>query len=260
MSVSKNSSKKLSPQQFFQELFKDLLTSGKRFIEVRKINHKTNRVHRQFCEDLDSLFEAIKKQAKGTGCYFGVHPRDKRDGTAAAVSVVTCLYADLDYKDFPKGKREIEGIFDALTDKGLPPTTIIKTGNGFHAYWLLEEAKPADDSYSQLLKDFQSIIRSDPVHDLPRIMRTPGTQNYKDPKNPKTCKIISADYSRRYSLADFETFIHDSGDETETQEDAGEGEIREGERNKTLTSLAGSMRRGGMRLLRRQGGHRGSGK
>ncbi len=131
MSVSKNSSKKLSPQQFFQELFKDLLTSGKRFIEVRKINHKTNRVHRQFCEDLDSLFEAIKKQAKGTGCYFGVHPRDKRDGTAAAVSVVTCLYADLDYKDFPKGKREIEA--SSLNPRS-PCVPLSLTGNNWDTW------------------------------------------------------------------------------------------------------------------------------
>lgn len=247
MATKSNTSKK-QVRQYVKELYGHTLASGNQFFEVRKINHKTGHVQSQFYKNLDSVFREIEEQEKGWDYYFGVHPRDKEDGSASAVTIVLCLYADLDFKNFENGQEGVQEILDFLGENNLPPTVVIETGNGVHTYWFLNEAESVKDpsSYCRILQAVQTILGSDPIHDLPRIMRVPGTQNYKDPKNPKTCKIISADYSRRYSLADFETFIHDSGDETQTQEDTGEGEIREGKRNNTLTSMAGSMRRPGM--------------
>ena len=46
----------------------------------------------------------------------------------------------------------------------------------------------------------------DPVHDLARVMRVPGTQNVKRPDQPLPVTILQIDTSRRYNPQDFEEY------------------------------------------------------
>jgi len=43
----------------------------------------------------------------------------------------------------------------------------------------------------------------DNVCDISRIMRVPGFNNLKDPKNPKPCKVVEFNPSQRYKISDF---------------------------------------------------------
>jgi len=97
------------------------------------------------------------------------------------------------------------------------PTIVVSSGAGIHCYWCFKEPLEITDATRQqaqlLLTGFQSTIRNaaaakgwklDSTHDLARILRLPGTLNYKsDPPRPVT--IISHD-GPRYNLDDLEQF------------------------------------------------------
>jgi hypothetical protein len=68
---------------------------------------------------------------KDKNVFFGACPRFTKDGTKAGVKTVTCLWADLDGKDYEGGKEEALRVLMAFP---IPPTVIIDSGNGYHAY------------------------------------------------------------------------------------------------------------------------------
>jgi len=49
------------------------------------------------------------------------------------------------------------------------------------------------------------------LSDLARVLRIPGTQNVKEPANPKAVAVYSFDKDRRYNLSDFEEFLDAAG-------------------------------------------------
>ena len=63
-----------------------------------------------------------------------------------------------------------------------------------------------------ILKGLARVLGADHCFDLPRILRVPGTKNYKDQNNPKDVKIIAFEPDLRYSLNDFIQFKVDVED------------------------------------------------
>ena len=233
--------------RFLKELrYEELLEHRGLFIEYRSINHRTRKVHQLFCNSLDNFIKAISPGARGVDKYFGPHPRNSKNGSSQSVSTVTCLFADMDFKNFEGEKEEA---CRTLEDFRFEPTVIVDSGHGLHPYFFLKEPEDLDDPKEYILnsRGLQRALGSDRVHDLARIMRIPGTDNLKDPKNPRPCHIVSANYDRRYSLDDFEMFRDiETGPEQNQEATPNEREFREGRRNSSLTSLAGTMRRRGM--------------
>ena len=101
----------------------------------------------------------------------------------------------------------------------IPISLAVDSGNGIHAYWLLKTPYRTDtdelrDKAETCLKGWERYIngramqehgwRFDAVYDLPRMLRTPGTTNFKTEEHP-CCQVI---YSSgiRYDLADFEPY------------------------------------------------------
>lgn len=79
----------------------------------------------------------------------------------------------------------------------LPYPAVISSGNGLHVYWILE--KPiTPNKWSPIAKALRDAcidlnLKADHgiTIDIARILRVPGTKNYKDPKNPKPVEILS---------------------------------------------------------------------
>ena len=70
---------------------------------------------------------------------------------------------------------------------GLPLPTIVNSGGGLHVYWPLTEDVPAQD-WVEHARKLKALCRThnlgaDPAitADAARILRVPGTQNYKEP-------------------------------------------------------------------------------
>ncbi len=109
--------------------------------------------------------------------YFGACPRDRKDGSKAAVSLAPGLWVDLDWKTFPGGEAEAREVLDAFRPA---PTWVIRTGGGWHCYWQLREPVPADDAFEARLKRLAAVLRADPAAaEKARVLRVPASWNHK---------------------------------------------------------------------------------
>lgn len=181
------------------------------FMELRLLPEpEGNGAVSRFYESIDQLIEALPKtveQQNGNGVFVGVCPRSQHDGKKTSVKQVCCLWIDLDAKDFTGGKEEA---WQRLCEFPLRPTMITDSGNGYHAYWCLNEpiliqGKPdihRMEGFNRRLAallngDFQSV-------ELARVLRLPGSWNLKDAACPLPVKICEVEPNRRYSLSAFD--------------------------------------------------------
>jgi len=124
------------------------------------------------------------------------------------------VWADIDLKSDAHQKAALPATVEEALDllpKQLPPTFLVRTGNGLHAWWLFREPlifetdEERRDAASLVCR-WQTLLRLnaaargwafDRLSDLARVLRIPGTQNCKDPRNPKPVSIYSQT-DRRY--------------------------------------------------------------
>lgn len=132
-----------------------------------------------------------------------VTPTPSKRGDELTVSYQTAIVVDIDIKsDAHKNENLATSWDEAKSFLPFQPSLIIHSGYGLHAYYLLDEPiSITDENRTQckrrnnLLLD---IVRSrangkkiDGVGDLPRILRTPGTYNYKlGFENAPLCHIV----------------------------------------------------------------------
>jgi len=158
--------------------------------------------------------------------YFGVGLRrddlgsSKRGGNND-VCAITALWADIDIRGeahketaLPQDETEALKFLNSLPH---PPSIVVLSGNGLHAYWLLK--KPlviATDAHrkniSNMLKGWQLYINGiarnlgwklDNTSDLSRVLRIPGGINHKLGNNVRSAVIAESDvrYSPQYFTA-----------------------------------------------------------
>ena len=155
--------------------------------------------------------------ARGTNWYFGVHPctaippcnahgEVKKPAFVRAqkryIAALNCLYAEFDVKDYG-GKAEIAQHLEALPIA--PPSVLIGSGGGLHGYWLLQEPFLCDtpdrlEAARIIQQLWVSTVGGDlAVHDLTRVLRVPGTLNFKyDP--PRPVEYINCNLSALFPL------------------------------------------------------------
>lgn len=124
----------------------------------------------------------------------GVCPRVARN--LATPSLARVLWADLD------GVGPEDAV-DSLSGLGIPePTMAVNSGHGTHLYWKLREPVPANDvrPYTRWLS--HNIPGGDGgTYDPTRVLRIPGTTNFKEPAAP--CEIVTHEEARVYPISDF---------------------------------------------------------
>jgi hypothetical protein len=206
-----------------------------------------------------SSTEAAAREAVSLGfiydVYVGVAPRWGSDGTRVGVRRLGALWADLD----AKGEHTVGSRLRQLEDLTCHPSILVLTGGGCHAYWLL--SRPADGL--EQLEQAEGVMRwlgqrlgGDPVWDRARILRVPGTCNYKY-ELPRPVELERFEPRLRYDLDQLEEMseaFHEAGapegvptaERSSVRRDALAAPIREGERNVTLASVAGSLRDRGL--------------
>lgn len=144
-----------------------------RFIKNGKVKQLFYRLaYRDNLEHLQA--DAQSMDADGWDCYFGVLPRLAKTGTADGVAEGgRVLWADLDTKSRPKAAA-----FDALGRVTVPPSIIVDSGYGYHAYWLLSNT-PTWETARATMKGIALAVGGDNVSDKARVLRLPGTHNHK---------------------------------------------------------------------------------
>ena len=131
--------------------------------------------------DIEAFVRKWDRPHRGT--YFCVNPL--KPGTTRAkanVAELNGLHVDIDFKDVEDGP---DAVLAAIRSVALPPTMVVSSGNGAHAYWFFHEALPATpenvERIEQTLRRLCAHLGGDPaVCEVSRLMRLPGTHNTKD--------------------------------------------------------------------------------
>ena len=116
------------------------------------------------------LATLIELNNNGAGIYVTVNKTKKRGRTTGDIVAIRAHFADAD-----------NGPIDSFP---ISPSIIVGTKNGAHYYWLTFPGEPLED-FSPLQRAIINHLGTDKcVHDLPRVLRMPGFNHLKDPKNP----------------------------------------------------------------------------
>jgi hypothetical protein len=182
---------------FLRHLFKPY---GDGFIEIRPLSkHKphANRTTYRLPECLkgdagQALSQHIMSLAmRGYDVYVGVCPRVAPEGPGRklgkdAIEQVGAVWLDLD----AKVPGSSQGLLDSCD-------IVVSTGNGWHGYKILTSPKQCKSARERTLleyriRDFADKLLpgTDNVSNLDRILRVPGTLNWKNPDEPKAVTLL----------------------------------------------------------------------
>ncbi len=179
---------------------------------VAKSQADALKVIRRFAAGTDDIYFALASYKQG------FHPRPK-DGKKVLrvrdnVSDLQALWFDIDFKG---GLSDPTAVVAALrgfsNGTGIPaPSILVHSGNGVHVYWAFTESvplarwQPMADRLKELALEHRlptdSVCTADPC----RVLRPPGTQNFKDKANPKPVYFLY-DGGKRYDPAALEVTL-----------------------------------------------------
>jgi hypothetical protein len=182
------------------------------YLELRCIRPQTGEVKTFWSRigDKRALATAFKRahelNHEGYGSYFAPCLRSQKQGKAEAAALVPTLWVDLDC-DGDATRRAVA--LEKLHSFHPPPSAIIDSGGGLHAYWLLSEAVTLDESSRKqvagILHGLFNALDGDPgyVKSVASVMRLPGSINTKPERGGAIVTVIELHPDRRYPLTDF---------------------------------------------------------
>ncbi len=183
------------------------------YFELRCI-HPTNGDARSFwgkVGDKRTLTNALNRgtalnHESGYGLYFAPCLRREKQGKAEAAALLPALWVDLDCDD-DAARRAVA--LTKLHTFDLPPSAIIDSGGGLHAYWLLSEPVMLDENSRKqaagILRRLFSALGGDPqyVKSVASVMRLPNSLNTKPERGGVIVTLVELHPDRRYPLSDF---------------------------------------------------------
>lgn len=168
------------------------------YTEIRAI--KDGDVQQSFFHSTGEALELAKYLSEGEwDVYYGVLRRLTPRGTSLDVAQDSdVLWADLDSKTESK-----QATLTRLVGYDIPPAVIVDSGHGYHAYWKLSAYIPTPRA-CVIMRGLAKQLHGDHVYDPPRILRVPGTTNWKDPSLPLPVRVLRFDTTRDMRPGDFE--------------------------------------------------------
>jgi len=177
---------------------------------------------------MDLIINRANALSKKSPVYFGVNRRARKlalgeRGGNEEVGSISIIGMDIDVSDpdkpdkyLPRTKEEALTLLESFS---LKPSYTLSSGNGVHAYWALseeilieteEQRKEAQELVRAFYRGFgafASPFKFDATHDLSRMLRFPGSLNFKDIKNPKVVEFLTENPERLYTIKE----IQDAG-------------------------------------------------
>ena len=186
----------------------------------------TRRTYWSTVDDTDTLAAtAIAATEAGASTWFGVasrrHNLGQRRGGTADCLCFPAMHVDIDIfsraharQDLPRDRAEAHRLLDSF---GVAPTVTVDSGWGLQAWWMLAEPLDLDEATSLLPRWGAGWVETarlagvwvDNVWDAARIMRLPGTINWKIEGEPRLAHIVHADWSRRYGVDDLTAVLRE---------------------------------------------------
>lgn len=198
-------------RDFLRALYSD--APEELYFELRCI-HPTSGDARSFWSkvgDKRTLTNALNRAAtlnreSGYGLYFAPCLRSQKQGKAEAAVLLPALWVDLDCDDDPARRA---AALAKLRTFNPPPSAIIDSGGGLHAYWLLSEAISLDESNRKqaagILRGLFSALGGDSqyVKSVASVMRLPSSVNTKPERGGVVVTLVELHPERRSPLSDF---------------------------------------------------------
>ncbi len=135
---------------------------------------------------------------RGMGIFYAVNQTDLKGRKAENIKRVRAYICDID--DTPDPKDKLNKLLELIRCK-LPPSAVIESRNGLHAYWYAADNQSIDQrEYANvnqhLIKRFGGCTQS---KDLARVLRVPGFMHRKETDNPFLVKRVIDEPGRRYT-------------------------------------------------------------
>ena len=172
--------------------------------------------HHWYENQKDAIQSAKKMDAPGTDVYWAMADFVEQSRKAAAVRAVEWLWLDLDCgegKPYPSKRDGLQALLSTTLPK---PSMVVDSGNGLHVYWRLDQPYLADE-WTEVASKLKRYCVTHPLHadhmvttDAARILRVPGTTNWKNLEDPKEVRLIDRN-TTRYSLKEFATYLPEVG-------------------------------------------------
>ena len=155
-------------------------------------NGKINQT--KFLDSLDEVVAAATQfDAEGKDAFFGLSTFEFSEGQDASRAAVNAKYLrsfflDIDCgatKDYETKHNAVAALKKFCKAYNLPKPTMVDSGRGLHIYWMLEQAisrdtwKPVADRLKELCLESGLHIDTSVTADPARVLRIPGTHNYK---------------------------------------------------------------------------------
>ena len=211
---------RMNAKEFMAELYKGVPTDKVTYLYVKP----DGCTYPYTIGQREQMLERAMCLAATQDVFFGLHLTNDQPlfgcrASANEISCVSFIHGEYDIKgpahkepNLPESMEELLGFLHGLE---YPPSIIVYSGNGVHAYWLLEgHATVTGENrewIKRIMKGHEKYTlrlgrergwRFDSVADLARVLRVPETLNHKsDP--PKRVEVIEANLTR-YPLSVFE--------------------------------------------------------
>jgi len=208
--------------RFITDIFGDALSAGRRLAVFTVPGLQT----RLFADAAEAAAYA-RERSPERDVYYGVgliRGSPSGRGKARDVAAIGALWADIDLlgpgresKPLPATVDETRRILQHLPH---PPSLLVHSGHGLHAYWVLKEPWTFDtdaerNQAARLAKGWHGTVcaaaeslgwHMENLGDLTRVLRLPGTLNHKgDP--PAEVRVLESHPDRRYNPDDFEAYL-----------------------------------------------------
>jgi hypothetical protein len=163
---------------------------------------KTGRGRRQrFFDTIDELVHEVQERDHlQQNTFFAISTfLDDSNRKKTNVKATKVVALDIDCgpeKPFADYKAGLKAFSIFATKMGLPRPMLVKSGNGIHVYWILDHAIPPSEwsAIAHAMKDAaaaeQFAIDAGPTANPSLVLRPVGTNNWKDPDNPRAVEVL----------------------------------------------------------------------
>ena len=170
------------------------------------------RMRHIFVDSIEELVDRVEERKHDSHVFIGMANFDGHSRKNA--KSLRSFFVDLDVgdtKEFTDQEEAVNALGKFIQSQKLPPPVVVDSGNGIHAYWMLDTEVPVEewklyaDKFKQLCLSKGLKIDPSVTADKARILRCPNTFNFKS--NPPTpTKIISEDI-QVYQFTMFKEFL-----------------------------------------------------
>ena len=178
-------------------------------------------------KDIDKHESKLRElNDKGMGAFLVINGGGQSNND---ITNITAQFVDMDNMSFEEQWERINSFY-------LMPSIIIKSANGYHAYWLIDYGKISQFTNLQV-KLAEHLGGDTAVKNLSRVMRLPNF--YHNKGEPVMVECVKFEPTLRYTQEEI-------SEQLRFYDAVSEGKIVEGSRNSEIFKLAASCNRKGL--------------